>query len=270
MEKLPDRYNTVSNACYSAYMLYVEPWAKPQFQECFWYHTVDVPGVGLVEGQWDLRGKFEDYTGNEKLSGKRLLDIGTASGFLTWEAEAVGAEVVSFDLDHARRQRLLPFRNSVYMQDRHESEEQRDRFFSSMKKSYWYMWHTLRSRAKVFYGDIENLPASLGRFDVVLFGSVLEHLPDHIQAIGTAAMLADTIIITGPIGDTEVLMADFTGRSQNPAVNYNFWRYSAGVYREIFAMLGFQVERITGAKYRFIFGGRQDVELQTLVARRAN
>jgi len=148
-------------------MCYIRPWPKPQLQECFWYRTVDLPGIGVVEGQWDLRGKFGDYTGHVNLAGKRILDIGTASGFLTWEAEAAGAEVVSFDLDHARRQKLLPFKDSAYMQDRAESEWQREFFFNSMKYSYWYMWHVKKSRAKVCYGDIENLPRELGYFDVV-------------------------------------------------------------------------------------------------------
>lgn len=228
---------------------------------------MNVPGVGIMPGQWDLRGRFADYTGNVSMAGKRVLDIGTASGFLTWEAEAAGAEVVSFDLDHARRQKLLPFRDSVYMQDRDGSERERDKYFNSMKYSYWYMWHSRQSRANVFYGDIENLPRELGHFDVVLFGSVLEHLPDQIQAIGTAAMLADKIVITGPIGESETKIAEFVGNAKFPSLNYTFWRYSTGVYREVLAMLGFKIDRITSAKYRFVLDAR-DIELQTLVASR--
>jgi len=119
------------------------------------------------------------------MAGKRLLDIGTASGFLTWEAERAGADVVSFDLDHARRQKLLPFKGSVYCTDRAESERQREAFFNSQKRSYWYMHHSLGSAAKVYYGDIENFPPELGQFDVALFGSVFRTLagpyPGHWQ-----------------------------------------------------------------------------------------
>jgi hypothetical protein len=250
-------------------MCYVEPWPKPDLEACYWYHTQNVPGVGVLEGQWDLRGTFANYTGRVELAGKRLLDIGTASGFLTWEAEKAGAEVVSFDLDHARRQKLLPFKDSQFMRDREGSEQLRQKFFNGMKSSYWYMWHALNSRAKAFYGDIENLPPELGHFDVVLFGSVLEHLPDHIQAIGTAAALTDTIIITGPMSDNDLMIAEFAGRSENPEANFSFWRYSIGAYREVLAIAGFKIDQVTCAKYRCLLDGGRDIELPTLVARRA-
>ena len=124
------------------------------------------------------------------------IDIGTASGFLTWEAERRGAQVVSFDLDHASRQKLLPFRDSIYMRDRAESERQREHFFDGMKRGYGYCHHAFGSSAKVHYGNIERMPLELGHFDVALLCSVLEHLPDHIQAIASAASLANTLVIT--------------------------------------------------------------------------
>ena len=108
-------------------LLYTSPWHVPDIASCCWYHSLDLP-EGTVRGQWDLRGRFSHYVGHVPLGGRRVLDIGTASGFLTWEAEKRGAEVVSFDLDHARRQKLLPFASSVYMRDRAESERQRNEY----------------------------------------------------------------------------------------------------------------------------------------------
>ena len=58
--------------------------------DCFFYHTLDLPGIGLVEGQWDLRGRFDDYIGDVDLRDKTVLDVGTANGFLTFEAEKRG------------------------------------------------------------------------------------------------------------------------------------------------------------------------------------
>ena len=31
--------------------------------DCNFYHSTDIPGVGLVEGQWDLREGFDEYLG---------------------------------------------------------------------------------------------------------------------------------------------------------------------------------------------------------------
>lgn len=248
-------------------MLYTDPWPSPKFEDCVWYHTIDLPDGRTVQGQWDLRNRFCDYTSHVPLAGKRVLDVGTASGFLTWEAERAGSEVVSFDLDHARRQKLLPFKDQVYVYDRVESERQRNEFFDGMKRSYWYMHHALQSKALVHYGDIENLPRELGHFDVAFLCAILEHLPDHIQAMASVAGLADMIIVAGAFDETEALRADFAGRAVNPTANYSFWRYSVGVYREIFAMLGFHVDRITHAKYKCLLDN-SDVELPTLVASR--
>lgn len=61
---------------------------------------MDLPGLGTVShpGSWDLRGRFDEYVGHTRLSGKTLIDVGTASGFLTFEAEKRGAIVTSFDV----------------------------------------------------------------------------------------------------------------------------------------------------------------------------
>lgn len=247
-------------------MIYVEPWPVPDVRDCGWYHTLDLPG-GTVTGEWDLRGRFDDYTGHIGFSGKRVLDIGTANGFLTWEAEKRGAEVVSFDLDHASRQKLLPFRDSIYMKDRAESERQREVFFNSLKRGYWYCHHAFASRARVHYGDIERLPSELGRFDIALFCSVLEHLPDHIQAIASAASLADTLVLTGPLTASDNRSAEFAGYASAPASNFSFWRYSIGVYREVFAMLGFEIARVTKSEYRHV-QTPAPIAIPTIVAQR--
>lgn len=248
--------------------LYTAPWAKPELSDCCWYHTIDLPDGRTMPGQWDLRGRFADYTGHVPLAGKRVLDVGTASGFLTWEAERAGAEVVSFDLDHARRQKLLPFRNQIYFEDRPESERQRELYLNAVKRSYWFMHHESGSRAHVYYGDVENLPQALGRFDVALLCSILEHLPDQIQAIASVAALADTIILTGGLIDTKACIAEFAGRASVPAANYTFWCYSVGVYREVLAMLGFDIHRITRAPYPCLLTHSQE-ERATIVAHRA-
>ena len=81
---------------------------------------MDLPGVGQVDGQWDLRGDLRRYLGGVDVAGKRCLDIGTASGFLSFEMEKEGAEVVSFDADDPSRIHLLPIHNHPYVTDHEE------------------------------------------------------------------------------------------------------------------------------------------------------
>ena len=56
--------------------------SAPLLEDCYFYHTMDVPGAGLVTGEWDLRNGVDAYLGHESVAGKRVLELGTASGFL--------------------------------------------------------------------------------------------------------------------------------------------------------------------------------------------
>jgi hypothetical protein len=66
--------------------------------ECAFYHYMDLPGIGQVGDHWDLRPTIDEYLGRFDFRGKRALDVGAASGYLTFEMEKRGASVVSFDL----------------------------------------------------------------------------------------------------------------------------------------------------------------------------
>jgi len=81
--------------------------AKPKIvndvKDCYFYHTLDVPGYGTIEGNWDLRGGFSEYLGRVDFKGKKVLEMGTANGALCFEMERRGASVIAFDLskEHA-------------------------------------------------------------------------------------------------------------------------------------------------------------------------
>jgi hypothetical protein len=70
---------------------------------------MDIPGHGLVNGQWDLRGKTDEYFGNYQFAGKRVLEIGPASGFLTLEMEKRRAEVVAVDVGELKPWDFVPY-----------------------------------------------------------------------------------------------------------------------------------------------------------------
>jgi hypothetical protein len=56
---------------------------------------MDLPDVGTVTGSWDLRGRFEEYVGTRPSCREAFPDVGTASGFLIFEAEKRGADGVT-------------------------------------------------------------------------------------------------------------------------------------------------------------------------------
>ena len=42
--------------------------------DCHFYHTMDVPGHAVVQGDWDLRGRLDSDPGDANLAGKSVLE----------------------------------------------------------------------------------------------------------------------------------------------------------------------------------------------------
>jgi SAM-dependent methyltransferase len=230
---------------------------------------MELPGLGVVEGHWDLRGKFEDYIGRVELKGRNVLDVGTATGFLSFEAERFGAaRVVSFDMSDVRQQTFVPFPNKRARPDAAGWTAEYAEWFDRWKNAYWFCHRSLGSRAQVFYGDILDLPNALGPFDVTIVGSVLEHLRDPAKALESiAGVTGDTMVIVTPIVDTDEPIARFEPRAANREQDFTWWTYSRGLYRELLGILGFTIERISTAEYWHEYDGRLEPRT-TLVARR--
>src|SRR5271165_1314532 len=89
---------------------YVKPWPVPDIKDCYFYHRMDIPGLEEVKSSWDLRGCIGPYLGDYDFKGKRVLDVGSASGFLTYSMEKAGAEVVSFDMATGAQWDVVPQR----------------------------------------------------------------------------------------------------------------------------------------------------------------
>jgi SAM-dependent methyltransferase len=228
-------------------------------EQCYWYHVMDVPGLdGPTPGQWDLRGQFAEYIGRVDLAGRSVLDIGAASGFLSFSAEQARArEVVSFDIDVGSRQNLLPFKDSLYYRDYTVWARARTAHFDLWKNAYWLAHRAYRSRARAVYGDIYSLPPSLGMFDVVIFCAVLEHMADPVRAIASVARHAADRMVLGvwiPDETQQSPIAWFLGSADRADDNGVFWAYSIPVYREILAMLGFEIEGMVSAEFKLSDG----------------
>ena len=245
--------------------------AAPRFierlEDCFFYHAMELPGFGLIPAHWDLRGRFDDYVGGVDVAGKSVLDVGTATGFLSFEAEKRGASrVVSFDQRDGAEQTFLPFKDKLYSRDRARWAEQYRAEIERWKNAYWLSHRLLGSKAEVFYGNIYDLPAELGEFDIAIVGSVLEHLSDPVSALASVARLTrERIVLVTPLLDTDEPISRFEGRAAHPEADFTWWVYSLGVYREVFGMLGFVIENVSRAKYRYMYGDR-DEERWTIVA----
>src|SRR5262245_40056766 len=194
----------------------------PPLEECLFYHVMDLPGIRTIEqnGLWDLRGRFDDYIGHVDVSGKTVLDVGTASGFLTFEAEKRGAKVTSFDADSSERYQYLP----VPDRDREFFDEsltaQAPSHYMRLRNSYRLAHALLDSQARAIYGDIYRLSELVPACDVVLVGQLLVHLRDPLEALRQASLLAkETLIITEGSFESDQPLAIFLG----PGHYYAWW-----------------------------------------------
>jgi SAM-dependent methyltransferase len=214
----------------------------PAFDECFFYHTMEIPGHGVVKGPWDLRAGVDAYLGNVSFTNQRVLEIGPASGFLTFEMEKRGANVVSAEVTDDPGWDFVPYPAALLQEVFGPRRERMHR----LKNSYWFAHDAHQSKAQVYYGDVYHLPTELGEFDIAVMGSVLLHLHSPLQVIAQCAQRARTIIIT------EKLYPDLEGKPicrlfPNPK-NFSWgtwWNFSAAFFAEFLAVMGFSPATMT-------------------------
>jgi SAM-dependent methyltransferase len=227
---------------------YAEPQLVTDVRECCFYHTMDVPGHGLVRGQWDLRPGIERYLGNVALAGKRVLDVGAASGFLTFHMERQGAEVVSYDLAPEDGWDIVPFAgvdSTAYAAERRE-------IIRKLNNAYWLCHRAFASRARMVHGTIYDIPLEIGPVDIATCGGILLHLRDPFLALQSVLRLTtDTVIVTDLMPRRQLLLY-WLGRHRKPRMTFlpdgrtgeprdAWWMLSSGIVRRFIQVLGFEV-----------------------------
>jgi len=174
--------------------LYVNPKQVDRLDDCYFYHTMDLPGVGTVKGNWDLREGMDKYLGNFDFLGKRVLDIGAASGALSFAIEQKGARVVSFDLSENEEWDMVPY--AKWEEYLHIANE-RKAIIRRLNNSYWFSHRLLDSRAKFVHGSVYHIPHEIGEVDVSVYGCILLHLRDPFLALQSGLRLTcETVVIT--------------------------------------------------------------------------
>jgi tRNA (mo5U34)-methyltransferase len=156
----------------------VQDWIRHQVEaEPYWFQKLEILPGFYSPGWSDAAKEKLPYFGlPEDLTGKRVLDIGCAEGFFSFEAERRGArEVIGID----------SFPDSV-------------RRFNTVRLAR-------QSQASAFLMNVYDLdPKRLGTFDVVLFYGVFYHLKhpqlalERIRTVCTGDLLFQTHIYEEP------------------------------------------------------------------------
>jgi SAM-dependent methyltransferase len=255
-----------------------DPYAVPRHvtdpADCYFYHTMDLPGQGTVQGEWDLRAGIDAYLGGVSCRGKRVLEVGTASGFVCFALERQRAEVVAYDLSPEEPADVVPFARADWAQRLREHQVH----VARLNNAFWFGHRLLGSRARLVHGSAYAVPEAIGPVDVATFGCVLLHLRDPFQALASALRLTrETAVVTEPLVLRSRLKRLvlrrlfgpwmlFVPRWRTATPSTTWWVLSPEVIQGFLGVLGFEETRVT--YHTQTFGGRP-VRLFTVVGKRA-
>lgn len=230
---------------------YAERTDVPALADCYFYHTMELPGHGLVTGEWDLRAGVDAYLGHQTVRGKRVLEVGTASGFLCFEMERRGAEVVAYDLSSATPWDIVPFHGM----DMPSIMSGRAEHIARLNNSWWLSRDAFGSAARVVYGSVSSIPAAIGPVDLCTFGAVLLHVRDPLLALENVAKLSPkTIVVTelarrrrfgiAPERPSQRRSALFVPNGETGEPHETWWSFTPESISNLLSIIGYQTTRV--------------------------
>jgi hypothetical protein len=230
---------------------------------------MEIPGYGLVNGEWDLRKGVREYLGGVDFKGKRVLELGTASGFICFHMEHQGAEVVAYDLSDEDEWDVVPYArcsDEDYVLARRERVRR-------LNNAWWLCHRAFDSRSKVVYGNVYSIPAVIGLVDICAVCSILLHVRDPFLALQKALRLTrETVIVTEPAPIFNLPSAlrfykrllpsgiagsplNFLPDSRRCEPRGDWWRLSPETVKRFIGVLGFEDSKVT-YHYQTLQNGR--------------
>ncbi|BBM82482.1 class I SAM-dependent methyltransferase [Candidatus Uabimicrobium amorphum] len=250
-------------------------WAKPRdivnIEDCLFYHTMDIPGHGLVKGMWDLRGKEKDYFANVDFADKNVLELGTASGHLCFAMEKMGARVTAYDLSSKQPWDIVPYADYDYEQH----IKNRKKHIEKLNNGYWLAHKANNSQAKVVYGTVYDIPENIGTFDICTFGAILLHLRDPFLALQNVTKhVQETVIVTEGVISKMMSVAQwitganlirFLPNAKKLQPYETWWNLSPQLIAEYLRILGFPDIHVT--YHSQLYNGKKN-KMYTVVGHR--
>jgi hypothetical protein len=246
-----------------------QPRLVDSLSACTFYHTMDIPKHGHVKGQWDLRDTLSTYLGGVSFRGKRVLELGTADGFISFQIERQGAEVVSYDLSQDFKWDIVPYaRPGLSTARRNDpgnwltTEHRFREGITRLNNAYWLCHTAYGSKARVVYGDVYSVPDEIGQVDMAIFGAILLHTRDPFAALASALRLTRETVVVTEIRDRLSLppclsqvRSVLPRRVRRPAMRFlpewrtgqdpdGWWRLSPELIVAFLGVLGFEDTRV--------------------------
>ena len=232
--------------------VFATPQVVTNLNDCLFYHTTDLPGHRTIAGPWDLRPGIGKYLGGVSFKDKRILDVGSASGFLSFHMERDGGEVVSYDLSDAHVWDHVPYADT----DLPGTACAARATIRKLNNSYWYCHRAHGSKNRLMHGTAYTIPQDIGPFEIGVFGSILEHLRDPFLALQTGlALVTDTAIVAETIPRRRFWRRwvpwlfgpemRFLPDARTQTHNATWWVLPPKLVQQFLGVLGFEETRVT-------------------------
>ncbi len=234
-------------------------------EECDFYHIVELPDGTTTRGQWDLRKTADAYLGNVDFAGKRVIEIGPASGFLSFHMERRGARVAVIEPPMESFWDLVP-QAAVNLD---ETRRSFGRHIQRVRNSFWYLHHCYESSVECYEIDAYHIPPQPTKFDIGVLASILLHISSPVRMLeSVASVVANEIVIVEryfpELADQAVCRLVPTAANRSLET---WWEFSPKFFEQFLAVLGFSNVRITHHRQQFATID-QEWEMFTIVGTR--
>jgi len=219
------------------------PYSPINIEDCIWYHNFEfLSKYPDIVPTYDLGKSSHHFLLPEDMEGKTFLDVGTANGFVSFLMERRGAEVVSLDLGLDGQHDQIPYPDAV------DRREDNTGFVKKLHKGYWYAHSYYRSRARVVYASVMQIPDWLEKSDVTFVGSILQHLRDPLGAlIEIDRHTRDTLVICEAYYESQEPVIRFQSDPDAPNPQYwTWWVFSSSFLILALKTLGYTNIEVSG------------------------
>jgi len=191
----------------------------PDIRNYYWYHTVELPGGLVTPGQYDFRESIAAFPFPADLRGKRVLDVGSATGFFAFEFARRGAEVTSLELPSLEALDRFPGQDVAQSLDKirkmmgprsagggsdapYTAEEM---YFYLLEGPFEFCRKQLGAKIRRCYSTVYELTEAKagGTFDLVFMGDILLHTLNPMAALCAVAPLCrGTLVLSQRMPET--------------------------------------------------------------------
>jgi tRNA (mo5U34)-methyltransferase len=235
----------------------------PDTSRFYWYHTVDL-GDGLITpGLYDYRKTVADFRFPEDMTGMTVLDVGSATGFFSFEFERRGARVVSTELPSLRDLDRFPgqsvensvrkiermiFPNGLDLESLRRGDSGHELYRCLLAGPFEFCKQRLQSRVERCYSTIYDLTlekaGAPGGFDLIFVGDVLLHTLYPLKALSALAPMCRGELVLAqmlPEGPQEPAAMMYVGGADPEEDHISWWLPNKSCLIEMLMKLGFPI-----------------------------